>query len=165
MRTADLARRAGGASAAGSAVNAPIALTSNPVCVYLLRGRGLARDAPSAKRGAAVEGTHKELTVSITVAVEEGVDQETLADRVGEALKPMVDEVVGLSDVTIHTVPRRGAIGVAGGGYESRLWEKATCKTENPLVPREAVVEELLDEAERLGDEVRALARRVRGLS
>lgn len=91
----------------------------------------------------------EQVTVTFTVPADAVQDREQLADLVAEALGPLAEKAVNVSDVAIRTIDRFG--GAVAGGYESRLWEKATCKEAgdprdvlvNPASDLERVVQEL----------------------
>lgn len=80
----------------------------------------------------------KDLSISVTVTVDEGASQEEIADRVSRALAPMARDAANVSDVAVRTLPR-GLVDVGSAGYESRLWEKATCK-EPAMHPGDIVI-------------------------
>ncbi len=95
----------------------------------------------------------KHVSISLTVEVREDASQEEIADRLSEALRPMTDLVSNVSDVAVRTVPRTVASELAGG-YETRLWEKATCRildgvTER-IYPVDHEIEEVAEELQRV---------------
>src|ERR687886_211651 len=68
----------------------------------------------------------KEVVISFAVAVDEEASNEEIASRLEDAIGRLGENVHTVSDVQIRTVPRT-VVGAAGGGYETRLWEKVTC--------------------------------------
>lgn len=110
------------------------------------------------------DGMVDHATLSFAVRLPEGVGREQLADIVAEALRPLADRLVNVSDLAVRTVPRLAGAGAAG--YESRLWEKATCRSDgrptDPLINPEVRLAELLDETHALRrriDELEVAAR------
>lgn len=109
-----------------------------------------------------------ETSFSFTIQTDGAIDQDQLADAVAKALEPLAEQAVNVSDLAIRTLPRRD-LGEQAGGYETRLWEKATCKSVDD--PREKItnpdddVEKVLREAEALQEQVSRLAEAAQRLS
>jgi hypothetical protein len=112
-------------------------------------------------------GAAREMTMSFTVRLEDGVDRDQLADAVAEALRPLSERAVNVSDLAVRTVPR--GPGGPSAGYDSRLWEKATCKEagdpRDRLVNPEVQVERVLQEAHELRANAARLEKAVDALS
>lgn len=68
----------------------------------------------------------KRVTVTIDYVVPDQVSEEQIAERLGSSLKDLATSVV-VPHIPIRTIGPRD-IGGGAGGYETKLWEKATCK-------------------------------------
>ena len=101
----------------------------------------------------------KEISLTLAVEVAEDVAPDDVAARLEKALAGLDDQVARISDVVVRTVPRFDAPG--SGGYESRIWEKATCKATNDprdrLVDPVTEIEKLFEQAKRLESEIASL--------
>lgn len=64
----------------------------------------------------------KEVTVSLSIEVDNDLSHEQIASKLEEAIKHLDDKVSRLSDVTVRTVPR-----FQGLPGDRMAWEKATC--------------------------------------
>ncbi|MDO9048869.1 MAG: hypothetical protein Q7U66_14210 [Methylobacter sp.] len=101
----------------------------------------------------------KEISISLVVEVDENITPESVAAEVETALSKLDSKVGRMSDVIVRTVPRFEGVGAAG--YESRLWEKATCKVAQD--PRERIgdpvleIRKLSETAQRLEAELKSL--------
>lgn len=69
----------------------------------------------------------KKLTVLIEFEVDDSVSEDAAAGELEAALKPLAAKVVSAGTVKVISPARQVAKGGAAAGYESRLWEKATC--------------------------------------
>lgn len=72
----------------------------------------------------------KQIEIIVKATVDDSVSEEQVADRVQEALKSLASGTRNIGDLGVRTVPRATGVKAAdavGAGYESRLWEKATC--------------------------------------
>jgi hypothetical protein len=71
----------------------------------------------------------KEIEITIKGTVDNSATEDQIADRVQEALKPLASNATDIGDISIRTTSRKSgsADKLAAPGYESRLWEKATC--------------------------------------
>jgi hypothetical protein len=111
------------------------------------------------RRKSIMKSKMKEISLTLAVEVAEDVAPEEVAARLEKALVGLDGQVARLSDVVVRTVPRFD--GPAAGGYESRIWEKATCKATND--PRERLedpvteIERLSEQAKRLESEIASL--------
>ena len=117
----------------------------------------------------ATEKKTKEIIISLSLEVPEEATQEEVATKIGKALEPLADTVMNVSDLAIRTVPRLHGPHDEGGGYETRLWEKATCKVamdpRDRLKNPEEQIERLLEEAESLNEQTRRLNQAVATLA
>lgn len=101
----------------------------------------------------------KEISVTVAFETAESISSEEIASRVEKAVGGLDGEVGRISDVVVRTVPR--FTGGGSGGYESRIWEKATCKVVDD--PRERLIDpvteldKLTDQAARLEQELAKL--------
>ena len=111
-------------------------------------------------------GKTKSIAVSITAVVDEGVTERELASVVEKSFANAKGTVKNISELAIRTLPRE--LGSPGaGGYEARIWEKATCRdVMNPrdkLINPERIVEErvqeLAQQLDELSEKVAALAK------
>lgn len=109
------------------------------------------------------ESEPKRLAVSVSIEVDPKTSQDELMERLEGALAPLSEHAVRVSDVVVRTVPRFA--GAPAGGYETRIWEKATCRTlDNPrdrLEHPEWEVVALREEVTRLSEQAKALGERV----
>lgn len=85
----------------------------------------------------------KQVTVALSVEVDAKLTSEEVAQHLEESLTHLQDRAVKISEVVVRTVPRLS--GDPAGGYESRLWEKATCRLRDPLEKLDAPVLEIPD--------------------
>jgi hypothetical protein len=69
----------------------------------------------------------KTIEITIRATVGGAVTEEQIAERVEAAVKNLAGQAKKGSKLSIRTAPREGVGPNAAGGYESRLWEKATC--------------------------------------
>lgn len=75
----------------------------------------------------------KKITILVECEVDDAVTEEDVADQVEAVLKPLAGRVVSAGTVKVISPTRQpplktSALGPTGPtGYESRLWEKATC--------------------------------------
>ena len=84
-----------------------------------------------ASRKEAKGGGRGTKTVEITLAarVDADASAEDIAGEVARALKPLSSRKEDVSEVVVRTVSRQTAAPGDAGGYESRIWGKATCKS------------------------------------
>ncbi len=68
----------------------------------------------------------KRVTVTIDYVVPDQLSEEQIAERLGSSLKDLATAAV-VPHIPIRTIGPR-TIGGAAGGYDTKLWEKATCK-------------------------------------
>jgi hypothetical protein len=109
----------------------------------------------------------KEVVISFAVAVDEQASNEEIATRLEQAIGSLGENVQGVSDVQVRTVPRVLAAAPGGGGYETRLWEKVTCdilggRLQNPGDPVELQeeIDELSTAMRKVNEQVERLAKR-----
>lgn len=104
----------------------------------------------------------KQVTVALSAEVDATLSSEEVAQHLEEALTHLQERAVKLSDVVVRTVPRLS--GDPAGGYESRLWEKATCRLRDPLEKLDAPVLEIRDIDQDIANLERQLAELTRNL-
>ncbi|KZS75495.1 hypothetical protein A4G26_22315 [Mycobacterium kansasii] len=68
----------------------------------------------------------RDVVVSLTVRVNDDVDNEQLAARIQEALAPLSENVDEAGELFLHTASHGESL-TPKYGYEHRLWSKATC--------------------------------------
>lgn len=108
-----------------------------------------------------MKGTQtKEVNISLALEVEESMSADKIAATLEDSLKGLDSKVGRISDVMVRTVPRFDGLGAAG--YESRLWEKATCKVTND--PRERL-EDPINEMSKLQEQATDLQNQLKALS
>lgn len=73
----------------------------------------------------ASEGGTKVFSISIDVSVPADMSPEDMAQRLEGVVAKSRPDRVDFSKLTIRTIPRE--LGAAAAGYDTRLWEKATC--------------------------------------
>ncbi|AAM36788.1 hypothetical protein NY99_16655 [Xanthomonas phaseoli pv. phaseoli] len=98
----------------------------------------------------------KEISLTLAVEVTEDTAAESVAEQLEKALSHLDGKVGRLSDVVVRTVPR--IVSNAGAGYESRIWEKATCKIADN--PRDRLIDPVVD-LEKLSEQVIQLERQL----
>jgi hypothetical protein len=109
----------------------------------------------------------KEISITLAFEVDESITPENVAAEVEGALGKLDGKVGRMSDVVVRTVPRFEGIGAAG--YESRLWEKATCKIARD--PRERIddprieIRKLAENAQRIEAELKSLQENISRLT
>ena len=76
----------------------------------------------------ATQGGGKAIEITVRATVDPSVSEDQVAEQIQAALSGLKAHSMGEGKLSIRTVKRDGvaAAGVAAG-YESRLWEKATC--------------------------------------
>ncbi|MDS0761071.1 hypothetical protein ABFO19_10730 [Xanthomonas citri pv. glycines] len=94
--------------------------------------------------------------MTLAVEVTEDTAAESVAEQLEKALSHLDGKVGRLSDVVVRTVPR--IVSNAGAGYESRIWEKATCKIADN--PRDRLIDPVVD-LEKLSEQVIQLERQL----
>lgn len=67
----------------------------------------------------------RSIEITINAEISSQATEEEIADRVQEVLKGLAGDARG--GLRVRTVSREGDEPAAIAGYESRLWEKATC--------------------------------------
>jgi hypothetical protein len=67
----------------------------------------------------------KQVEISIQVEVEDSLTEDEIAELVRQAVSARRGDVKSVGSLKIRTLPH--VHGVSAAGYESRLWEKATC--------------------------------------
>jgi hypothetical protein len=69
----------------------------------------------------------KTLEISFATRVDAGLDQEAIVAEVARVLKPLSARPEDVSSIVVRTVRRTG-VSPDVSAYESRIWEKATCR-------------------------------------
>ncbi len=106
-----------------------------------------------------MESKMKVISITLAVEVDESISPESITAELESALSKLDAKVGRMSEVIVRTVPRFE--GDRAGGYESRLWEKATCKVARD--PRERIddpvteIRKLEEKAQRLDEELKSL--------
>jgi hypothetical protein len=69
----------------------------------------------------------KQFSVSIDFVVGKKVTKRQIAAEIEKVIESIASTPADIGDVTVKTIDRVLKPGGLAAGYESRLWEKATC--------------------------------------
>jgi hypothetical protein len=70
----------------------------------------------------------KKFSISIDCLVDSKVTKKQLAVEIEKAVKSIPSKPADIGEISVKTIDRSLRPGGLAAGYDSRLWEKATCK-------------------------------------